>query len=129
MNWRTVLIDLLDVADKYFVVAGIAFLLVYVVLRKRIAWRKIQLRFPKDKDYRREIVDSTISIIIFALMPVLILRVPEIRVHIGESFALGGVCIWADRGFYGVADLSDHPVHGPRDGVARVYLLYFEHNL
>jgi lathosterol oxidase len=81
MNLRTILIDLLDVADKYFVVAGIAFLLVYVVLRKRIAWRKIQLRFPKDKDYRREIIDSTISILIFALMPVLILRIPEIRVH------------------------------------------------
>jgi Delta7-sterol 5-desaturase len=81
MNLRTILIDLLDVADKYFVVAGIAFLLVYVVLRKRIAWRKIQLKFPKDRDYRREIVDSAISIFIFALMPVLILRVPEIRVH------------------------------------------------
>ncbi len=81
MNLRTVIIDLLDVADKYFVVAGIAFLLVYVVLRKRIAWRKIQLKFPRNKDYRREIVDSAISIIIFALMPVMILRVPEIRVH------------------------------------------------
>src|SRR5580692_7918117 len=81
MTLRTVLIDLLDVADKYFVVAGIAFLLVYILLRKRIAWRKIQLRFPKDKDYRREIIVSTISIVIFALAPIIILRVPEIRVH------------------------------------------------
>src|ERR1700677_463482 len=81
MTLRSVLIDLLDVADKYFVVAGIAFLLVYVALRKRIAWRKIQRRFPADKDYRREIVDSAISIFIFALMPILILRVPAIRVH------------------------------------------------
>src|SRR5580692_2568999 len=81
MHLRTILVDLLDVADKYFVVAGVAFLLVYVVLRKRIAWRKIQVRFPKDKDYRREIIDSAISICIFALMPILILRVPEIRVH------------------------------------------------
>ncbi len=81
MTLRSILIDLLDVADKYFVVAGIAFLLVYVALRKRIAWRKIQRRFPADKDYRREIVDSTISIFIFALMPIIILRVPAIRVH------------------------------------------------
>jgi sterol desaturase/sphingolipid hydroxylase (fatty acid hydroxylase superfamily) len=81
MNLRNILIDLVDVADKYYVVAGVAFLLVYVVLRKRVGWRKIQLRFPADKDYRREIVDSTISIFIFALMPIIILRVPEIRVH------------------------------------------------
>ena len=81
MTLRSILIDLLDVADKYFVVAGVAFLLVYVALRKRIAWRKIQRRFPADKDYRREIVDSTISIFIFALMPIIILRVPAIRVH------------------------------------------------
>jgi sterol desaturase/sphingolipid hydroxylase (fatty acid hydroxylase superfamily) len=81
MNLRIILVDLLDVADKYFVVAGVALLLVYVALRRRIGWRKIQLRFPRDKDYRREIIDSTISIFIFAMMPVLILRVPEIRVH------------------------------------------------
>jgi Delta7-sterol 5-desaturase len=81
MTLRSVLIELVNVADKYFVVAGIAFLLGYVVLRKRIAWRKIQLRFPTDKDYRREIVDSAISIVIFALAPIIILRVPEIRVH------------------------------------------------
>ena len=33
------------------------------------------------QSHRREIVDSTISIFIFALMPILILRVPAIRVH------------------------------------------------
>src|SRR5579871_5429359 len=81
MTWRSILFDLLDVADKYYVVAGIAFLLVYVVFRNRNAWRKIQLRYPKDKDYVRELVDSTISIFIFALMPIIILRVPAIRTH------------------------------------------------
>jgi lathosterol oxidase len=81
MNVRNILIDLVDVADKYYVVAGVAFLLVYVVLRRRIGWRKIQLRYPADKDYRREILDSTLSIFIFALMPIIILRVPAIRVH------------------------------------------------
>ena len=45
MSWRTVLIDLLDVADKYFVVAGIAFLLVYVVLAEadRVAKDPIEI--------------------------------------------------------------------------------------
>ncbi|HEV2354919.1 MAG TPA: DUF2147 domain-containing protein [Puia sp.] len=78
---RTVLIDLLNVADRYFLVAGFAFLLAYVILKKRIAWRKIQPRFPAARDYRREIIDSTVSILIFATMPVVILRVPAIRVH------------------------------------------------
>lgn len=81
MTVKYFLTQLFDVADKYFLVAGIAFLLVYVVLRKRIAWRKIQLKFPANKDYRREIIDSTISMLIFALSPVIILGVPEIRVH------------------------------------------------
>lgn len=81
MSFRTILFDLLDTADKYYVVAGIVYLLVYVVFRKRMAWRKIQLRYPSDKDYFREIVDSTISIFIFALMPIIILRVSAIRVH------------------------------------------------
>jgi lathosterol oxidase len=81
MTLKYFVVQLLDVADKYFLVAGIAFLLVYVVLRKRISWRKIQLKFPAGKDYRREMIASTISMFIFALSPVIILGVPEIRVH------------------------------------------------
>lgn len=81
MTLRYFLVQLVDVADKYFIVAGMAFLVVYVLLRKRIGWRKIQLRYPSDKDYRREIIDSTVSILIFALSPVIILGVPSIRVH------------------------------------------------
>jgi lathosterol oxidase len=81
MTLKYFLTQLLDVSDKYFLVEGIAFLLIYVVLRRRIAWRKIQLKFPADKDYRREIIDSTISMLVFALPPVIIQGVPAIRVH------------------------------------------------
>lgn len=36
MGLRAILIDLVNVADKYFIVAGLAFLSAYVVRRKRI---------------------------------------------------------------------------------------------
>ena len=51
MTFKYLITQLVDVADKYFLVAGLAFLVAYVVLRKRIAWRKIQPKFPADKDY------------------------------------------------------------------------------
>ena len=61
---------------RYFIIAGILFLIYYKWLRKRITYRKIQLRFPENADYRREIVYSIISIIIFSLVTVLFLFTP-----------------------------------------------------
>src|ERR1700760_1902928 len=81
MSLRTFFFELFNVANKYFIVAGIAFLIVYVVLRKRIAWRKIQLKFPSTKDYRRELLASAGSMIIFAVPPLVLLGDPAIRVH------------------------------------------------
>jgi len=48
-------------------------LLWYVLLRKRISYKKIQLRFPVKKDYRREIIYSLVTMCIFAIIPTLIL--------------------------------------------------------
>jgi lathosterol oxidase len=61
---------------RYFIIAGILFLIYYKWLRKRITYRKIQLRFPKNADYRREIVFSIITVIIFSLVTVLFLFTP-----------------------------------------------------
>lgn len=72
---------LLDNADKYFLIAGPAFLIFYVFLRKRIFYKKIQLRFPKYKDYIREIGYSTLTIIIFSVPPLLLLYSDDIRPH------------------------------------------------
>ena len=79
MNWSRFFRELLNVADKYYVIAGIAFLVFYVLLRKRITWKKIQPRFPGRKDYRREILFSTISIVIFAVLPLLLLQNDQLR--------------------------------------------------
>lgn len=81
MNWWTFCRTLLNVADRYFMVAGLAFLLFYVLLIRRISWKKIQLRLPGRKDYLREIAFSSISILIFTFPPLFLLRFPALRVH------------------------------------------------
>jgi hypothetical protein len=41
---------------RYFLIAGGAYLIWYKVKRHKIAYKKIQPRFPLTKDYRREIL-------------------------------------------------------------------------
>ncbi|HLG38052.1 MAG TPA: sterol desaturase family protein [Chitinophagaceae bacterium] len=81
MNWEKFTWLLLDNADKYFLIAGPAFLIFYVILRKKIVYKKIQGRFPKVKDYSREIFFSVLSIIIFSFPPLLMLYSDSIRPH------------------------------------------------
>lgn len=61
------------ISMRYFVFAGIVWLIWYALLRKKITFKKIQLRFPESKDYKREIFYSLITMIIFALVPSFIL--------------------------------------------------------
>jgi lathosterol oxidase len=58
-----------NVGTRYYLVAGTAFLLFYLVLRRWTAPRKIQAAFPKWNDYAREILYSSFTILIFALVP------------------------------------------------------------
>jgi lathosterol oxidase len=81
MNWTKFLHALLQVADKYYVIAGVAFLVFYVLLRKRIAWKKIQPRYPAAADYRRELLFSTVSIVIFSLPPLILVQNDSLRPH------------------------------------------------
>lgn len=64
---------------RYTLVAGLAFLLCYVIFRKRIAANKIQLPFPKLKDYQREILYSLVTILIFASVISFMLLTPARR--------------------------------------------------
>jgi sterol desaturase/sphingolipid hydroxylase (fatty acid hydroxylase superfamily) len=79
MNWEKFTWLLLDNADKYFLIAGPVFLIFYIVIRRRIAYKKIQHSFPRNKDYGREIFFSTLSIIIFSIPPLVMLYSDEIR--------------------------------------------------
>jgi sterol desaturase/sphingolipid hydroxylase (fatty acid hydroxylase superfamily) len=67
------------VGSRYFLVAGTGFLLFYVLLRKMMASRKIQRRFPQGRDYLREIGYSVLTISIFTLVPVLLIKNDRIR--------------------------------------------------
>ncbi|NDC77120.1 MAG: fatty acid hydroxylase family protein [Chitinophagia bacterium] len=77
--------DYLNIAQKvgsrYFIVAGIAFLICYVILRSAITSRKIQQRFPKGTDYLREIGYSIFTIAIFGTVPLLLIKNPVVRPH------------------------------------------------
>jgi lathosterol oxidase len=79
MTWDKILWQLLDVANKYFLVVTPVFILFYVLLKKRISYKKIQLKFPKIKDYKREIAFSTLSIVIFSVPPLLLLGNDNLR--------------------------------------------------
>src|SRR6187401_2394905 len=81
MNWEKFTWLLLDNADKYFFIAGPAFLIFYVLLKRKISYKKIQSKFPKWSDYGREICFSTISVIIFSFPPLFLLYVDSIRPH------------------------------------------------
>ena len=51
MHWKDYLFFVENIGTRYFALATIAFLLFYVLLKSRMGYRKIQSRFPKQKDY------------------------------------------------------------------------------
>ena len=81
MNWEKFIWLLLDNADKYFLIAGPVFFIFYIVLPRKISYKKIQPAFPKREDYGREILFSTLSIIIFSFPPLIMLYSDSIRPH------------------------------------------------
>jgi len=66
------------IAGRYFILAGLAFLLCYVLLKKLLAHKKIQQRYPKTADYLREIGYSILTISIFGFVPVFFIYNPAI---------------------------------------------------
>ncbi len=69
------------IGSRYVVFAGLAFILTYVVFKKKIAYKKIQPKFPKNTDYLREIFYSIITIALFGLVPLFFIKTDSIRVH------------------------------------------------
>lgn len=64
------------IGSRYIMAAAIVWIIWYIVLRPRIAHKKIQSRFPKRQDYQREIGYSLLSILIFSAYPALMLLTP-----------------------------------------------------
>jgi len=67
------------VGSRYFLLAGITFVISYVILKPRIAKQKIQASFPASKDYWREVIYSFSSMVIFAVIVTAIVFNPAVR--------------------------------------------------
>ena len=76
MKWEDYLKILENISLRYFYIAGFAFLLGYVLLRKWIANKKIQQKFPRIGDYTREVGYSIVTMLMFAFVPFFLLRIP-----------------------------------------------------
>lgn len=64
----------LIIALRYYLIAGLAFVVWYVIRNKKVAYQKIQLKIPELKDYQREILYSSITIVIFSCVPYFLLN-------------------------------------------------------
>jgi lathosterol oxidase len=69
------------ISSHYFLVATLAFLMFYVLFQKKIIYKKIQARLPRKKDYIREIGYSVITMAIFGLVPLVLVKNPAVRPH------------------------------------------------
>jgi lathosterol oxidase len=72
---------------RYILLAGTAFLVFYVIFKKKLLLSKIQQKFPKNKDYFREIAFSFITFLIFTLVGVALYN-PTVRPYTNTYFQI-----------------------------------------
>ena len=70
-----------NIATRYYLLGGLVFLLFYVVLKNKIVHKKIQLLFPKKSDYLREIGYSTLTMLMFAFIPIFFIYNPAVKIY------------------------------------------------
>lgn len=106
------------VALRYLFFASLVFFPCYFWFKNSIAWRRIQAKFPKRKDYVREIGYSMLTFVIFAFTGLLIFIFKEhtqLYAEIGERsiwwfFAsIGLALVIHDAYFYWTHRLMHHP--------------------
>ena len=64
------------IAVRYLIVAVVFYIVYYKVFKSKFAGKKIQLKFPKNQDYIREIKYSLFAIFFFGIAGVISLRSP-----------------------------------------------------
>lgn len=104
---------------RYFTLAGGAFLLFYVLLRRPLVARKLQAAWPKQADYVREIKYSLVSIAVFTGMVFATFTVlrpyTQQYVHVSDRplwyyvLSLGLMFVLHDAYFYWSHRLMHHP--------------------
>jgi lathosterol oxidase len=55
------------IGGRYFMFATIAFVIFYILFRRKFFYKKIQAKFPKNTDVLREMAYSVLTIAIFSL--------------------------------------------------------------
>ncbi len=74
-HWDFFIWVLQKIGLRYLIVALSAFLIFYVIFKRKFLVKKIQKRFPHREDYLRDFGYSTLSILIFSAMALLTFRV------------------------------------------------------
>lgn len=64
MNWDLYFRVVTQIGGRYLLIAGVAFLLFYYLLSRRVRGRKIQSKMPRNRDITREISFSLLTIVI-----------------------------------------------------------------
>jgi len=78
MNWQLYFHDVVLIGSRYLLLASLAFLIFYVLLKKKIAGKKIQQKFPRLLDYTREIGFSILTVFIMAFIPAIVIGSPSL---------------------------------------------------
>lgn len=81
MDWQLYFEDVWIIGSRYLIIASIAFIIWYVLLRRMMASKKIQEKYPRFKDYAREIGFSVTTIFIMSFIPATIFGSPELTKH------------------------------------------------
>lgn len=81
MNWNFYFDDVLLIGSRYLIIASIAFIIWYVLLRRMMASKKIQTKYPKFNDYAREIGFSITTVFIMSFIPATVFGSPELSKH------------------------------------------------
>jgi sterol desaturase/sphingolipid hydroxylase (fatty acid hydroxylase superfamily) len=71
---------LLVILMRYVVLASVAFLIFYIIKRRKWLFRKIQKQFPQREDYYREVGYSLLTTLIFAVIGYLVFLTPFVDV-------------------------------------------------
>lgn len=110
-----------NIGSRYFLVAGVAFLIFYLVLYKLISTSRLQQKLPRPSDYLREIGFSISTILLFGLVPLLIVYNPDVRPYTTlykdwDQFGVAGylltfplMLLMHDTWFYWTHRLMHHP--------------------
>ncbi|MFM2146401.1 MAG: hypothetical protein RL732_1237 [Bacteroidota bacterium] len=109
------------IGGRYLFFAGTAFLLAYWIFNRTIGPKKIQQKYPKWNDYAREVLYSLLTIGLFALVPLFLIKNDSIRVHTrwytdiqqhGWVYFIGAfplMLVLHDTYFYWMHRLMHHP--------------------